>query len=113
MAVTAATAAEITYIRMMAGDQCSVYTDEQIEVLWQRAEGSECETIVYLLRALVADSQSLYDEGSRNSDESRARSVVYKNTLSTLKQWEKRCGMQGGALSVGVMDLGIDQETTS
>lgn len=113
--VAALTNDEKEYIRSMAGDSCTTPTigDALLEKFWQRTDGSECKTIVYLLRALIADAQTKYDQGNRQSGEYQSRNQVAREMRKTLADWERRCGMSGGALSVGVMDLGIDQEVDS
>lgn len=108
------TADEIEYVRVMSGDNCPDYdvSDVLMQKLWDRNGSDECSTIVYVLRIREAKSAVLVNQ---STDGSQSQSLSQKHTqIRAMRQeWEQRCGMSGGTLSMGTFDLNIDADCDS
>jgi hypothetical protein len=113
------TAAEIINIRMQSGDLCEDYdvTDEYMQWIHDNLASTEplClssvphgGTIVWVIRARLAKAVALYDE----SGEGNAGSVSQKfdHLEKLLEKWESRCGMNGGVITIGSFDMGLDSD---
>lgn len=113
------TANEITYIRMMTGDTCEDYdvSDEFMQYLHDEKAtiAPLCTfsdplggTIVWVLRARVMKATRLFDETGDGS--ATSVSQKYTHLKEQLAEWESRCGMSGGGVSFGSIDMGIDSD---
>jgi hypothetical protein len=107
---------EIEYIRMMSGDDCEDYdvTDERMQKLHDRGlamqpcgcAAPEDVTVVLVLRVRVAKAAKLFNENVEGGSGSVAQKYTHLKEL--LDEWESRCGLAGGAVTIGRMNLGID-----
>lgn len=114
------TVQEIAYIRMMSGDDCEVY--DVSPVLLQYLHDSKATlaplcmmadplggTIVWVIRARLAKAVKLFDEDGEGG--SRSVSQKFDHLKDLLADWESRCGMSGGGITIGTLDLGIDSDS--
>lgn len=111
------TADEITLIRTLTGDDCTPYevSDVMMQYLHDNMATAEpmCSsaipfggTIVWVLRSRVARAAKLFDEDGEGG--TRSVSQKYDHLKELLEEWESRCGMNGGVITVGTIDLGLD-----
>lgn len=111
------TADEITFIRAMSGDDCTPYEvgAEFMQYLHDNAATTAplCitslplgGTIVWVLRARLAKAQKLFNE----TGDSNAGNVKQKrdHIKEDLESWEAKCGMNGGVITIGSFDMGLD-----
>lgn len=105
------TADQIEYLRAITGDDCVPYdvSDVLLQKLWDRSGDSECGTTVELLRIRVAKAAKLVNQ-SNESGQSRSSSQKYTQLRESLRDWEARCGMSGGVLEMGTLDLRLDTD---
>ena len=84
------TATDRTYVQQMTGIGATeaVYSNDALDALYERAGGDVDQTIVIVLRSLMADAAKLYDYRIAQSAESQSQ--VFKNLQSTLVYWEDR-----------------------
>lgn len=114
------TADEIEYIRAMSGDDCGSPDDYEIsDALMQKLHDRGLEmacgctvaedvTVVLVLRARVAKAAKLFNESA--DGQSSTVSQKYDHLKELLSEWESRCGLSGGVITVGTFDLGLDKE---
>lgn len=107
---------EIEYIRDMSGDDCEDYdvTDEKMQKIYDRASAITCTcenpldvTVVLVLQIRVAKATKLFDDTDAETGGARSVSQKYKHLKELLDRWETKCGMAGGSLSVGTLNLGL------
>lgn len=118
------TAAEFTSYRQLTGDEAAtqILTDAIIQALYDRAvlydldtTTTEAVTIVFMLRRFLGLARLKVDVGA-GEFEIEKRSQYFKNLMEMLKYWEAIAGAGGwtgdgiGGLSVGTIDLGLDQD---
>jgi hypothetical protein len=63
-------------------------------------------TVVLVLRVRVAKAAKLFNENVEGGSGSVAQKYTHLKEL--LDEWESRCGLAGGAVTIGRMNLGID-----
>lgn len=92
------------------GSDEAVFTNDELDRNYTRAEGDYNKTVVYCFRQLLSSAIKFtrYTAGSS----SEARNQIFDHLRVVLKDWENRAGMAGGALKAGVISLGIDQADT-
>lgn len=105
------TADEIEYTRAMSGDDCQTYevSDTLMQKFWNTNGADSCATIVEVLRVRVAKAAKLVNQ-SNESGQSRSSSQKYAQLRAMLSDWETRCGMSGGVLEMGTLDLRLDTD---
>lgn len=113
---------DIEYIRAMSGDDCGNPDDYEVKdpllqklydkaLLWPAcgcAANSLDLGVIQVLRVRVAKAQKLYNENV----EGGSGSVKQKrdHLVEDLKRWEERCGLSGGAITIGTLDMGMDRD---
>jgi hypothetical protein len=111
------TADEIEYIRAMSGDVCETYdvSDVLMQKLHDRGLEMTCGctaaedvTVVLVLRARVAKAARLTNESSEGVSTSYSQKYVQLKEL--LDQWESKCGLSGGTITIGTLDMGLDSD---
>jgi hypothetical protein len=108
--MAAMTADEIEYVRAMSGDDCLPYDvgATLLQKLWDRNSSDECATIVFVLRIREAKAAVLTNESSEG--QSKNLSDKHAHIKAMRVDWEARCGMSGGTLSMGTFDLNLDAD---
>lgn len=107
------TADEIEYIRIMSGDNCvGDYTVSEtlLQKLFDRY-GTECGAIVEVLRARVQKAAKKVNQ-SNESGQSVSASQEYAQLSQELARWSQDCGLSGGVLEMGTLDLRLDTDDT-
>lgn len=84
-----------TYVQQMTGigSAEAVYSNEALDAFYTRAESDLDQTIVYVLRGLMADAAKLYDYRVAQSAESQSQ--VFKQLKESLLYWEDRVTRAG------------------
>lgn len=111
------TAGEITYIRMMTGDNCPDYdvSDEFMQYLHDEKANTAplCMsgdslggTRLWVMRARVARASKLFDEDGEGG--AGSVSQKYDHLVAELERMEKECGLGGGIITVSTFSLGLD-----
>lgn len=105
------TAAQIEYLRAITGDDCTPYdiSDTFLQTLWDRSSDDECLTTVEILRVRLARASKLVNS-SNASGQQRSSSQKFAQLNSLLREWEDRCGLSGGVLEMGTLDLRLDTD---
>lgn len=105
------TADEIEYTRAMSGDDCLPYdvTDVLMQKFWNTHAGDDCLTIVDVLRVRVAKASKLVNSSNQNGQQ-RSSSQKFAQLHALLGEWEVRCGVSGGVLEMGTLDLRLDTD---
>lgn len=105
------TADQIEYLRAITGDDCTPYdvSDVLLQKLWDRMADDECGTTVELLRIRVAKAAKLVNSSNQNGQQ-RSSSQKYAQLRAMLSDWETRCGMSGGVLEMGTLDMRLDTD---
>jgi hypothetical protein len=83
-----------------------VPNNADLDRLYNRAEGDYNLTVVYALRQLWA-----YEHRSATyviGVDSLNKQKIFDNLEKMIKMWERIAGVQGGTMSAGVIDLGLD-----
>jgi hypothetical protein len=65
--------------------------------------------VVLVLQVRVAKSVKLFDETTPDGVNASV-SQKHKHLQDLLARWEEKCGLSGGVISVGTLDLGLDTE---
>jgi hypothetical protein len=105
------TAADITWLRAMSGDDCEPYevSDALMQVLYDDAESDKPTSVAYILRVRVARAAKLVSQSNSASSESHSFNQKFEHLMRLLKEWELRAGVAGSKLSIGSLSLNIDQ----
>lgn len=100
------TADELADIRLVVGDGCEKYSNDQIQA-WYDAAGSDLPTtyVTILQRMWSAAKAATLTLNSGIQTLSRAQVDVLKERLD---YWERKAGISGGTITVGTLNLGID-----
>jgi hypothetical protein len=121
--MTTLTTADIEYVRMMTGDTCETYdvSDDMMQWLYDnKVSGAPlCMSgdslgglIVWVLRARVRKATKLFDETNAEGI-NKTVSQKYTHLKEQLVEAERGCGMDGGLVTIGSFDLGLDTESDS
>lgn len=87
-------------------DDESVFTDEQLNRYFTRAEGDYAVTKVLAGRRLLASLAKKYNYTVGQT--SHQKQQLFANGEKLLDRWEREAGMSGGTLSTGTISLGLD-----
>lgn len=110
--------AEKLYIRNQIGDSPTtpLVTDDDLNYYFDnRVTATDSnekldQTIVWALRQLTAELQHLVNENMSETGVAKAAQQHYEHVVANLDKWEKRMGMSGGKVTLGTINLGIDEE---
>lgn len=86
----------------------AVFTDAELNRLFTRADGSLDKTTAFAYRQLWSNSLKFADYTQGRSSEKKSQ--IREGLKDALAYWEGKAGIAGGTLSVGSMNLGLDQE---
>lgn len=88
-------------------DQPDQLTQSQLNAEYTRAGGDLEVTVVYVLRRLLGLARKWTDHSGETRSESRSQRWEHLKEL--LEIWERKTGLAGGRLSIGMMNLGLDE----
>ena len=106
------------YIRNQIGDSSAspLVTDVDLNYYYDnRVTASDSnekldQTIVWSLRQLKAKLQGYVSETHGETGVTKAAQQHFEHVCTNLDSWEKRMGMSGGKVTIGTINLGIDEE---
>ena len=109
---------EKLYIRNQIGDSSAnpLVTDVDLNYYFDnRVTATDSnekldQTIVWALRQLKASLQSYVSQTHSETGVTKAAQQHIEHVCTTLDAWEKRMGMSGGKVTLGTINLGIDEE---
>lgn len=89
-----------TYVQQMTGigTAGTLFSDAVLDAFYTRAEGNVEQTIVTVLRALMADAAKLYDYRIAQTGESQSQ--VFAQLQKTLLYWEDRVARAGRQVKI-------------
>lgn len=98
---------EIEAIRLDIGDGCNTITDAQIQLAWDDADGDKCTAyarIAWWIYVKAKPQTIMLTNGGEAISTALIR--AYRDRYD---EWAACAGLAGGTLSVGTLNLGIDQ----
>ena len=90
------------------GTTGAVFTDAELNRLFERAGSDYDLTVVYALRQLLVDAAKLNDYTAGASTEKKSQ--VFKQIQEMLKVWSVQAGVSYGTLQAGVEDLDFQEK---
>lgn len=85
----------------------NVFTNDELNRLFNRAEGDYDKTVVFTLRQLLAQTAKFFNYSVAQTKYDRNQ--LFQNVSRLLARWEAQTGLSGSSLSAGVISLGLDQ----
>ena len=104
------TADQITYIRANTGD-ATFPADSYLQYLYDNQASSDLDTTVYyaLLAIYAQDKQKTSRSNNRTGD-SKSENQYLDNLEDLIKMWAMKTGANIATATLGVLNLGIDEE---
>lgn len=108
------TASEITYIRNITGDTDTAsphLSDTFLEYLFDNKAGSDVDkTVVWAIRALLGIAANKVSQSNARTGDSKSNQQWFEHLQSLLSTWEGITGLQSSTVTIGSINLGIDEE---
>lgn len=111
----ALTANQLSYLRDMAGDDCTPYdvSDDTLNDIYDDATQGASDinyTLVWMLRRIVGKKAKLVGQTNIETGNNQQLQQSYEHYKELLAYYERMYGLTSyGTLSVGVLSLGLNE----